>query len=90
MPIDTLKIDRSFAARLHESKGRQLMLAISNLARSLSLDCVVEGVETEPQLIEANLGGFAYVQGYHIARPAPLETIISTLAITPTQQINAA
>lgn len=77
LPIDTLKIDRSFSARLHDVKGRRLLVAIRDLARSLSVDCVIEGIETELQLIEAGLADFTYVQGFYIARPGSLDEIIA-------------
>lgn len=77
LPIDTLKIDRSFSARLHDAKGRRLLVAIRDLARSLSVDCVIEGIETEMQLIEAGLADFTYVQGFYIARPGSLDQIVA-------------
>ncbi|MFK5098496.1 EAL domain-containing protein, partial [Klebsiella pneumoniae] len=62
LPLSTVKIDRSFAIRLDDPAGRRLVGAIRNLARSLNLDCVFEGIETDMQLMEATLAGFNYVQ----------------------------
>jgi diguanylate cyclase (GGDEF)-like protein len=73
LPLDMVKIDRSFAARLDEAKGRRLISAIRNLARALSLECVIEGIETETQLVSARLAGFSLAQGYFISRPMPLD-----------------
>ncbi|GGC09805.1 GGDEF-domain containing protein [Novosphingobium endophyticum] len=73
LPLDMIKIDRSFAARLDEANGRRLISAIRNLSRALSLDCVIEGIETETQLVSARMAGFLLAQGYFIARPMPLE-----------------
>lgn len=75
LPLDTLKVDRSFAARLDEAAGRRLITAIRHLARSLSLECVIEGIETESQLVSARLAGFSLAQGYFIARPMSLDAI---------------
>ncbi|KQM19375.1 putative bifunctional diguanylate cyclase/phosphodiesterase [Novosphingobium sp. Leaf2] len=80
LPLDMVKIDRSFAARLDEGAGRRLITAIRHLARSLSLECVIEGIETESQLVSARLAGFSLAQGYFIARPMPLEDLLARLA----------
>ena len=78
LPIDIIKIDRSFAVRLDEPDGRRLVNAIFNLTRSLSLECVFEGIETEMQLTEVTLAGFHYAQGYYIERPVALQAVLET------------
>lgn len=85
LPLDVVKIDRSFAARLAEPAGRRLLGAIRNLVRSLSLECVVEGIETEAQLVNARLAGFSLAQGYYFARPVPLDELLRSIA-PPSQQ----
>jgi len=52
LPIDTLKIDRSFVSRLRpdDRSGRMLVWTIVNLARSFKMTVVAEGVETHEQL----------------------------------------
>ena len=57
----------------------QLIGAIFNLARSLNLECVFEGIETEMQLMEVTLAGFHYAQGYFIERPVALQTVLGQL-----------
>jgi predicted signal transduction protein with EAL and GGDEF domain len=79
LPLDMVKIDRSFAARLDEAAGRRLITAIRHLARSLSLECVIEGIETENQLVSARLAGFSLAQGYFIARPMSLDAMLDRL-----------
>ncbi|MCJ2185975.1 putative bifunctional diguanylate cyclase/phosphodiesterase [Novosphingobium beihaiensis] len=79
LPLDMVKIDRSFAARLGDASGRRLITAIRNLARSLSLECVIEGIETEEQLISARLAGFSLAQGYFIARPMDFASLLARL-----------
>lgn len=76
LPLDMVKIDRSFAARLDEAKGRRLISAIRHLARALSLECVIEGIETENQLMSARIAGFTMAQGYFIARPMAIEEFV--------------
>ena len=86
LPLDMVKIDRSFAARLDESSGRRLITAIRNLARTLSLECVIEGIETENQLISARLAGFTLVQGFFIDRPMPLSDLLERFSDLPGQE----
>jgi diguanylate cyclase (GGDEF)-like protein len=83
LPLDMVKIDRSFATRLDEAAGRRLITAIRHLARSLSLECVIEGIETENQLVSARLAGFSLAQGFYIARPMPLDDLLERLAQQP-------
>lgn len=90
LPLDMVKIDRSFAARLDEASGRRLITAIRNLARSLSLECVIEGIETESQLISARLAGFSLAQGYFMARPMPLPDLLTKLDQHRSAQWNVA
>lgn len=80
LPIDVIKIDRSFAVRLDDGEGRRLVRAIFNLTRSLRLECVFEGIETEMQLMEATLAGFHYAQGYFIERPVSLDVLLARQA----------
>jgi diguanylate cyclase (GGDEF)-like protein len=80
LPIDIIKIDRSFAVRLDDGEGRRLVRAIFNLTRSLRLECVFEGIETEMQLMEATLAGFHYAQGYFIERPVALDVLLERRA----------
>ena len=80
LPIDIIKIDRSFAVRLDDAEGRRLVRAIFDLTRSLNLECVFEGIETEMQLMEATLAGFHYAQGYFIERPVALHVLLERRA----------
>jgi|GEM_PF-2465972 len=70
LPIDALKIDRSFIGDLGK-EGRQetITAAIIALSRSLAIDVVVEGVENAEQLEFVNRQGNTEVQGYFFARP---------------------
>jgi diguanylate cyclase (GGDEF)-like protein len=69
-PIDTLKIDRSFIENVtSDHNGAELASAVIALGRSLSLDVVAEGVETEEQLQFLRKHKCNAVQGYLIAKP---------------------
>jgi diguanylate cyclase (GGDEF)-like protein len=77
LPIDVLKIDRSFIIQLTESKkSARLCQAIINMAHSLDLEVVAEGIETQEQLnILAEMGCEQY-QGYLFGKPLPASDII--------------
>ena len=72
LPLDTLKMDRSFVSRMTEDpKSVEVIEAILNVARALQLDVVAEGVETAEQLDELGQLGCEYVQGFLYSRPVP-------------------
>ena len=63
-PIDTLKIDRSFVARMTERDDHDVIATIVALARNLGLNAVAEGVETEEQFERLRKLGPTSVQGF--------------------------
>ena len=70
MPIDVLKMDRAFVRNIeHDEKDVQLVALILNIAKSLNVPVVAEGVETEEQLKLLRSLGCAVVQGYYFSRP---------------------
>ncbi len=73
LPLDALKIDRSFIDGLpHDTNDTAIVRTIIALARSLELDLVAEGVESDEQLdFLSSLGCHTY-QGYLIDRPVPI------------------
>jgi EAL domain-containing protein (putative c-di-GMP-specific phosphodiesterase class I) len=72
LPIDTLKIDRSFTARLPtDHKGCTLVSTIIGLAHAFDMTTVAEGVETQQQLDYLLRGGCDEFQGYLHSRPMP-------------------
>ena len=80
-PIDTLKIDRSFVARMGVTEeGVQIVNTILSLAQSLDMEVVAEGVETaeQLQLLRGLHCGFA--QGYHMSRPIDGERFAALLS----------
>lgn len=71
-PLDTLKIDRSFVLRLAtEARDQELVRIIVQLAHTLGLDVVAEGVETAEQALSLIDLRCEYAQGFHYAAPLP-------------------
>ena len=76
LPLDYLKLDKSFVSRLFESKKEQRLLkTIINMSIELELDIIVEGVETTKQLDWLNKVGCGKVQGFLISKPVPWEGV---------------
>lgn len=74
LPVDTLKIDRSFIIDMSDSgDGLALVATIITLAHSLKLDVVAEGVETEEQRGQLEQLGCDEMQGYLFSRPLPCD-----------------
>jgi len=73
LPIDELKIDRSFVRHLTEEGSRDSILvrATVDLAHNLGLSVVAEGVEDAATQRELGLLDCDVAQGFHIARPMP-------------------
>jgi predicted signal transduction protein with EAL and GGDEF domain len=68
LPVDCLKVDRSFVAELAEGHA-EITTAVIALAGSLGLCTVAEGVET-PEMVEQLTGlGASYLQGFGLAQP---------------------
>lgn len=81
LPLDGIKIDRVFVARVVEG-GRHLTLVrtIRELARQIGASVVVEGVETWDQLQLARSLRCEYAQGYFLARPMPADEVDRLIA----------
>lgn len=81
-PFDRIKIDRSFVASMNaDRKSRAIVEAIIHLAHSLDIPVVAEGVETEEQANALVILACEELQGYLIARPAPIARIDNALGV---------
>jgi EAL domain-containing protein (putative c-di-GMP-specific phosphodiesterase class I) len=67
--LDSIKIDKSFIGNLHQKNAYSITKAIISLARSLELQTVAEGVETEKQLLIAKELGCDLIQGFYYSKP---------------------
>lgn len=84
LPIDTLKIDRSFVMEADRSEdGAVICSTIMGLAKNLNFDVVAEGIETEAQLAYLKKQGCNIGQGYYYSRPLPLDELTAWLAEHP-------
>jgi diguanylate cyclase (GGDEF)-like protein len=80
LPIDEVKIDRSFIDRLDIDAGRTIVTASIAMAHGLGLRVVAEGVETERQFTTLQLAGCDDVQGFLFSRPVTPEAIAEMLS----------
>jgi diguanylate cyclase (GGDEF)-like protein len=82
-PVDNLKIDRSFIQRLHshpESFG--LVKAIVQIAKTMNMNLIAEGVETNEQLTQLKLLDFPYCQGYFFSPPISAQSMTEFLSLS--------
>jgi diguanylate cyclase (GGDEF)-like protein len=80
IPSDILKVDQSFVAAIRsDSPAPPLLGVIAALSKSLDLQVIAEGVETEYQAAVLTELGFALAQGYHYSDSHPVSELISDL-----------
>jgi diguanylate cyclase (GGDEF)-like protein/PAS domain S-box-containing protein len=71
LPFDTVKIDQSFVRDLHRNReAADIVRTIFDLANSMNLSVIAEGVETNEQLAALSSLGCQYGQGFYFAKPA--------------------
>jgi predicted signal transduction protein with EAL and GGDEF domain len=83
LPFDSIKIDRSFVDDLDKGSDREIVKAVVQLAGTLGMTVVAEGVETEAQLEVLRTLGCEYAQGYYFCKPASPEEIERRLSQSP-------
>jgi diguanylate cyclase (GGDEF)-like protein len=81
MPVDVLKIDKSFVAGLGEGEhSRELLAAILGVGRALSLTVVAEGIERPGQRASLEQMGCEIAQGFLLGRPSSAERVAALLS----------
>jgi diguanylate cyclase (GGDEF)-like protein len=91
LPFDTLKIDRSFVRDLSAGSGSlDIAKAIVEMAHSLRLEVIAEGVETEEQLGLLRGLGCNCVQGFLFSKPVPAEAAGTLYRETSERNLHAA
>ncbi len=77
LPVQTLKIDQSFIAKLSDSDTTtRVVEAIIALGKAMGLEVVAEGVETDQQYAILRRLGCDIAQGYFIAKPMPADQLL--------------
>jgi diguanylate cyclase (GGDEF)-like protein len=77
LPVTRLKLDRSVVAGLPgAAKSRAVVRALAALARSLEIDLLAEGVESDAQAFALRREGITAVQGYLVARPVTADQLL--------------
>jgi diguanylate cyclase (GGDEF)-like protein len=83
-PVDILKIDRSFVQRLHAASNHLgLIPAIINIASTLNMVVIAEGVETAEQLTQLRKLKCDFGQGYFFSQPVPAQIATEQLLANP-------
>ncbi len=76
LPIDQIKIDRSFVSNMRFSpKDKMIISSTIELAKNLDLEVVLEGVEYKQQIDMLRSLGADIIQGYYLSTPQPIEKI---------------
>jgi CheY-like chemotaxis protein len=80
LPLDAVKIDRSFVSNLADTNTTAIVRAAIDLSHALGLEAVAEGVEDEATLARLAQKGCDAAQGFFIARPMPAHEVPSWAA----------
>lgn len=80
LPLDILKIDKSFVSHIGKEEKVDMVEAILTIAKQQSLITVAEGIETETQLSYLQKRGCQYIQGFLWGRPIDEENLLNLLA----------
>lgn len=75
LPIDKIKIDRSFVSGLNDPGVRKIVTAILGMCQTLKVGCIAEGVETSEQYLMLRAMGCGFAQGYLFARPMQVDKL---------------
>lgn len=82
LPLDSLKIDRSFVIRLgQDARTEAVVRAVCDLSRDLGMEVIAEGVETPLQLEALRSFACQYVQGFLVSKPLDPEEAGNLLAM---------
>jgi diguanylate cyclase (GGDEF)-like protein len=79
LPVDCIKIDRSFIKVIPDSNNRKIINSIMNLATSMNMEIVAEGIETEEQQNYPSLEKCQYFQGYLFSKPLTYNDLMNYL-----------
>ena len=83
LPIDIVKIDRSFVERLGQGET-SLVRTVLTIGNSIGMGSIIEGVETRSQLDRLRQLGCRHVQGFYLSPPVPIDQAVD---LVPRQMI---
>ena len=89
LPVDQIKLDRSFVAGLGEGTADAALVAgLLPMARALGIEVIAEGIETDQQLAHLFALGYRQGQGYRFAVAAPAREVSALIAAGPLPGVN--
>jgi EAL domain-containing protein (putative c-di-GMP-specific phosphodiesterase class I) len=78
--VETIKIDQAFVRNIHSDPGnRAIVETIVALSRTLDMQLIAEGVETEAERVALAAIGCHNYQGFLFARPVPIDVFLDQL-----------
>ncbi len=81
LPFDIVKIDRSFIAQVVHDREGAVVQSILEMAGTMNLEVVAEGIETAAQLSALRARGCLLGQGFYFSQPVPPEALAAILAV---------
>jgi EAL domain-containing protein (putative c-di-GMP-specific phosphodiesterase class I) len=72
LPVQTLKIDRSFVSEIEDAGNAEIVRAILSMAAGLEMNVTAEGVETEDQVARLKALACEFGQGFYFDKPLTL------------------
>ncbi|MGN1206623.1 MAG: EAL domain-containing protein [Eubacterium sp.] len=90
MPVSIVKLDYDMSkAFFQSSKARHVVRAVVNMAHSMNLKLVAEGIETKEELQSMGRENIDYIQGYYYSRPIPADQFLEFLKKNHTPSVYA-
>ncbi|MEW8007779.1 MAG: EAL domain-containing protein [gamma proteobacterium symbiont of Ctena orbiculata] len=81
LPINTLKIDRSFVQGIKTSEDNSIIDAIIAMAKGLNLNLIAEGVENQTQIDHLSRAGCGLAQGFFYSHPVPEDELLKFIKL---------
>ena len=81
LPFDIVKIDRSFISRVDRQKEGAVVQSILEMAGTMNLEVVAEGIETQAQVLALRARGCLAGQGFYFSQAVPPEAVAPILAV---------
>ncbi len=79
IPIDVMKLDKSFVNDYNDTKSRKILVGVINLAKTLDIAVIAEGVETKDQYEFLKEMCCNAIQGFYFAKPMPFNEFLKKL-----------